>query len=59
MNRSWYIYYGHKLGMTKEEVLRTRFGEMQDLLACMAIENGGADQVIKRRMNFAEVMELK
>lgn len=36
-----------------------RFGEMQDMISCLAIENGGAEQVIKRRIPFEKVMELE
>lgn len=59
MNRSWYIYYGRKLNMGREETLCTRYGEMQDMIACLSIENGGAEQIIKRRLPFEKVMTLE
>lgn len=40
MNLSWYLFYGRKLGMSKEEILCTTTGEMSDMLACMAIYSG-------------------
>ena len=40
LNRSWFIYYGRKLGMCKREVLVTPYGEMLDMLACSYIDAG-------------------
>lgn len=34
------LYYGRKLGMSKEEILVTPYGEMLDMLACSAIDAG-------------------
>lgn len=44
--------------MSKEETLLTRYGEMLDLIACMAIENG-ANQKIRRRLSFDEIFSLR
>lgn len=43
MNERWFVYYGHRLHMSKRETLLTGYGEMMDLIDCMAIESGGAD----------------
>lgn len=59
MNRSWYIFYGLKMNMTKDDVLTMRYGEMQDLLSCLAIEGGGADQIVEKRRPFADVMRME
>lgn len=59
MNRAWYIYFGHKMNLGREETLLMRYGEMQDMLTCMAIENGGAEQIIKKRKSFSQVMEME
>ena len=45
--------------MTKDEILTMRFGEMQDLITCMAIEDGGAEQIIKKRIPFEQIMRLE
>ena len=45
--------------MSKNEVLTMRFGEMQAMIACMAIEDGGAEQIIKKRLPFEQVMRMK
>lgn len=43
------LYYGRMLGMTKDEIENTRYGEMLDMIACHAIYNG-AKPKIKRSM---------
>ena len=50
MNLSWNLFYGRKLGMSKEEILATTTGEMADMLACMAIYSGTMKQKRKRSM---------
>lgn len=56
MNRSWFIFYGLKLGMTRQETLLTRYGEMLDLISCLAISNGAEE---KRHMSFDEMLALR
>ncbi len=43
--------------MSKEETMNTRFGEMLDLMACMAIEKG-ADEA-QKKLTMEEILELK
>lgn len=43
--------------MNREETLLTRYGEMLDMIACMAINNG-ADQK-EREMTFDEIFALR
>ena len=50
MNLSWYLFYGRKLGMSKEEILATTTGEMADMFACMAIYSGTMKQKRKHSM---------
>lgn len=45
--------------MNEQETMLMRYGDMQDMLSCMAIEDGGAEQVIKKRIPFEQVMRLK
>lgn len=45
------------MGMKREEVLQTRFGEMQDLLSCYSVMNGNAK--IKRKLSYIEAMRLE
>lgn len=35
--------------MSKEEILATRYGEMLDMINCISIAEGGAEQKIVRR----------
>ena len=37
----------------------TRFGEFLDLIACLAIYNGGAEEKTKKTWTFSEAMALK
>ena len=44
--------------MTMQEVKSTSFGMMQDLISCLTIYNGAADQA-KRKMSDDEIMRLE
>lgn len=45
------------LNMTKQETLITKYGEMNDLIACLAIYNGSAKE--KKHLSFDDVMGLR
>lgn len=55
----WFLYYGRTLGMSKAEILVTTVGEMQDMIACMAIVNGVATEKKKRSMNFDDALAMR
>ena len=60
MNRSWYIYHGHMMNMTREETMATLYGEFMDLMACDAITRGGAKyKRPRRRMNHEEMLKVR
>ena len=59
LNRSWYLFYGRKMGMSKQEILVTPFGEMQDMMACMAIFEGRAVPKKKKKWTFDEAIKLR
>lgn len=59
MNTTWLIYYGHRLGMSREETMNTRIGEMFDLLSCMGVENGALEVVNKKRWDIFEALALR
>ena len=43
--------------MTRQEILCTAFGEMQDMISCLAIYNGGAKQKRKRKkLSYDEII---
>ena len=46
------------MNMSRDETMQTRYGEFMDLLACMAIDNGGAEPK-KKKMTMEEVLELR
>lgn len=39
--------------------MNTRFGEMLDLVSCLAIYNGGATEKIKQERTFDETFTLR
>ena len=59
MNLSWYIFYGTQLNMGRQDVINYRFGEFQDLMSCLAIYNGTAEQeTTKKPQTFDEIMMM-
>lgn len=53
-----YLYFGRKFGMNKEEILATKLGEMQDLIAVDGIMRGVA-RMKKRKKTFEEALEMR
>lgn len=59
MNLSWYIFYGTLLNMERQDVLNYKFGEFEDLMSCLDIYNGNAEQVTKKKpQTFDEIMSM-
>jgi hypothetical protein len=45
--------------MERQDVLNSRFGEFEDLMSCLSIYNGAAEQVTKKKpQTFDEIMAL-
>lgn len=61
MNLSWYLFYGRQMGMCKQEILVTPYGEMRDMIACLSIYNGTSRQKIteSKDMTYDEVMNMR
>lgn len=59
MNESWYLFYGRRLNMSRREILLTKYGEMQDMIACRAIQNGAPAKQQKQKMSFEQAMKLR
>lgn len=37
----WILFYGlHEFNMTRQEILLSRYGEMEDLISCLSVYNG-------------------
>lgn len=45
--------------MGRREILLTRYGEMLDMIACLAIQNGAPPKKEKRKMSFQEAISLR
>lgn len=46
--------------MTRQEILNTRYGEMLDMIACLAIYNGNAKEKKKKhKYTFDEAIQLR
>lgn len=46
------------MNMGREETMNTRYGEFLDLLACMAIDNGGAEQK-EPKLTMEQVLAMR
>lgn len=51
-------FYGLRLGMSREEINVTRYGEMADLIACLQIYNGGVKQK-KKLTDYQAIISLR
>lgn len=47
------------LHMSRREILLTRYGEMLDMIACLAIQNGAPPKREKRKISFEEAMKWR
>ena len=44
--------------MSREETMRTRVGEMLDMMDCMAIDSGGAEEK-QPEMTMEEILQMR
>lgn len=58
LNWAWFVFYGHMLNMTENEVRHTPYGMMLDLIDCLAIYKGAAHQK-EKKLTYDEIMQLK
>ena len=59
MNREWFIFYGHMLHMSRQETMLTRYGELIDMISCLAVYNGGAEVDDKKNMTLDDILALE
>ncbi|PWM13379.1 MAG: hypothetical protein DBX97_25080 [Collinsella tanakaei] len=59
MNLSWLLFYGRMLHMSKQEILRTDYAEMCDMISCLSIYNGAEPKKKKRPMRFEDAINLR
>lgn len=55
---AWFLFYGRQLSMSRSEILCTKYGEMLDMIACLAIYNGAEPKPEKKKLTFAETLEV-
>ena len=53
------LFYGRKLGMGKQEIMVTRYGEMLDMIACLSIYNGAKPKRKAKHWTFDEAMKVR
>ena len=58
MNRSWWLFYGRKCGMSKQEIMVTTFGELNDMISCLSIYEGGAEPAAPK-LTYDQIMNLR
>lgn len=58
MNRSWFLFYGRRCGMSTQEIMHTRLGEMTDMISCLSIYEGGA-KYKPPKPSYADVMKMR
>lgn len=58
MNRSWFLFYGRRCGMTKQEIMVTTFGELNDMISCLSIYEGGAEPA-SPKLTYDQIMNLR
>ena len=51
LTTAWFLYWGRRLGMSKQEILSTRLGEMLDMLDCNAIAHGAKVKAAERSLD--------
>lgn len=59
MNRPWFEFYSLQLGMSRLEIFDLPYGRTMDLIACLSIFNGGAEQKVKKKLTYDEAMGLR
>ena len=58
MNRSWFLFYGRRCGMSTQEIMITTYGEMVDMISCISIYEGGAKPK-RPNMRYEDVMKMR
>ena len=59
MNLAWLLFYGRKLNMGRQEIMVTRYGEMLDMIACLAIYKGATPKKKQKHWTFDEAMRVR
>ena len=58
MNRAWWLFYGRRCGMSKQEIMVTTLGELTDMISCLSIYEGGA-KMKKQIPRYEDVIRMR
>lgn len=47
------------MNMTREEIMRTRVGEMHDMISCLAVYNGAAKEKQDLHLSYDDAINLR
>lgn len=54
------MFYGYHMGMSRNEILNTRFGLFIDMMSCLGVFNGNSKlKKVRKVMSFEEAIELR
>lgn len=53
---SWYLFYGRKMNMNRQEILITPIGEMRDMIACLSIYHGAKPKQQHKKLSFMQTL---
>lgn len=59
LNLQWFLFYGRMLHMHRREILCTPYGEMCDMISCLAVYNGAAKIKNNQSMRMEDVLKLR
>lgn len=45
--------------MQRQEILTTRYGEMLDLISCLSVYNGQAEEKIKVKLGIDDIIKMQ
>lgn len=55
-NATWYLYFALKIGLSMNEALFMRFGDLKSLIACYQIDECGYDE--KHRYTQTDILNM-
>lgn len=61
LNKTWLLFYGRKLSMSRQEIMNTTYREMVDMISCFAISAGATPKrrIRQRSWTFDEALALR
>ena len=59
LNLQWFLFYGRMLHMQRQEILCTTYGEMCDMISCLAVYNGSEKIKQSPSMRMEDILSLR